>query len=301
MLGPSAVGDDRKVAKRDPDKDGSQRADAAAPDRVPRKLYERELLRLQTELVKLQEWVKAERARLIIVFEGRDGAGKGSTIKRVTEYLNPRFARITALPAPTERESGSWYFQRYVAHLPSAGEIVLFDRSWYNRAGVERVMGFCTKEEYSRFLHQCPIFERMLVEDGILLRKYWFSVSDEEQERRFRSRQDDPRRRWKLSPMDLESITRWENYSRAKDEMFIHTDIPEAPWYVVDSADKRRARLNMIHHLLGTLSYHDVQPPPLKLPPRPKPTGYVRAPRESQTFVPDYAGELMAGKSGASG
>jgi len=280
-------------------KDRKTRGDAPALDRVPRKLYEGELLRLQTELVKLQEWVRAERARLIIIFEGRDGAGKGSTIKRVTEYLNPRLARITALPAPTERERDSWYFQRYVAHLPSDGEIVLFDRSWYNRAGVERVMGFCTKEEYSRFLHQCPIFERLLVEDGILLRKYWFSVSDEEQERRFQSRLEDPRRRWKLSRMDLESITRWEDYSRAKDEMFIHTDIPEAPWYVVDSADKRRARLNMIAHLLSTLNYHDVQQPRLELPPRPKPTGYVRAPRESQTFVPDHAAELLAGPSGA--
>ncbi len=279
-------------------KDGSGRADAAAPDRVPRKLYERELLRLQAELVKLQEWVRAERARLIVIFEGRDGAGKGSTIKRVTEYLNPRVARITALPAPTDRERGSWYFQRYVAHLPSAGEIVLFDRSWYNRAGVERVMGFCTKEEYSRFLHQCPIFERLLVEDGILLRKYWFSVSDEEQEHRIRSRLNDPMRRWKLSSIDLESITRWEDYSRAKDEMFVHTDIPEAPWYVVDSADKRRARLNMIAHLLSTLSYHDVQRLPLELPPRPRPTGYVRAPRDLQTYVPDHTAVLMTGRSG---
>jgi polyphosphate kinase len=278
--------------------DGGAGADGASPRRVPRKIYERELLRLQAELAKMQEWVRAEGARLVVVFEGRDGAGKGSTIKRVSEYLNPRVARITALPAPTERERSSWYFQRYVAHLPSAGEIVLFDRSWYNRAGVEKVMGFCTKEEYSRFLHQCPIFERMLIEDGILLRKYWFSVSDEEQERRFRSRLDDPRRRWKLSPMDLESVTRWEDYSRAKDEMFVHCDIPEAPWYVVDSADKRRARLNMIAHLLSTVSYHDVQPPKLKLPPPPKPTGYVRAPRESQTFVPDYAAELLAGRSG---
>jgi polyphosphate kinase 2 len=279
-------------------KDGAARAEAA-PRRVPRKVYESELLRLQAELVKLQEWVRAEGARLVIVFEGRDGAGKGSTIKRVTEYLNPRVARITALPAPTERERSSWYFQRYVAHLPSAGEIVLFDRSWYNRAGVEHVMGFCTKEEYSRFLHQCPIFERLLIEDGILLRKYWFSVSDEEQERRFRSRLDDPRRRWKLSPMDLESVTRWEDYSRAKDQMFVYTDIPEAPWYVVDSVDKRRARLNMIAHLLSTVSYHEVKPPQLKLPPLPKPTGYVRAPRESQTFVPDYAAELLARRSGA--
>jgi len=283
-------------------KDGKQAgrpgpADDAASGRVRRKLYRAELLRLQAELVKLQEWVRAEQARLIVVFEGRDGAGKGSTIKRVTEYLNPRVARITALPAPSERERGQWYFQRYIAHLPAAGEIVLFDRSWYNRAGVERVMGFCTKEEYSRFLHQCPIFERLLVEDGILLRKYWFSVSDEEQEHRIRSRLDDPMRRWKLSEIDMESITRWEDYSRAKDEMFVHTDIPEAPWYVVDSADKRRARLNMIAHLLSTIGYHDVQRLPMDLPSRPMPTGYVRAPRESQTFVPDHVAELLAGRS----
>jgi polyphosphate kinase 2 len=263
--------------------------------RMPRKIYETELFRLQAELVKLQEWVRTEGARLVVVFEGRDAAGKGSTIKRVTEFLNPRIARITALPAPTEREQAQWYFQRYVPHLPGAGEIVLFDRSWYNRAGVEHVMGFCTKEEYSRFLHQCPIFERLLVEDGVLLRKYWFSVSDLEQEHRFRSRLEDPMRRWKLSPMDLESITRWEDYSRAKDEMFVHTDIPEAPWFVVDSADKRRARINMIAHLLSTLGYHDVQRRPLELPPRPATSGYVRAPRESQTYVPDHAGELLAG------
>jgi len=263
--------------------------------RMPRKIYEKELFRLQAELVKLQEWVRTEGARLVVVFEGRDAAGKGSTIKRVTQFLNPRVARITALPAPTEREKTQWYFQRYVPHLPAAGEIVLFDRSWFNRAGVEHVMGFCTKEEYSRFLHQCPIFERLLVEDGILLRKYWFSVNDLEQERRFRSRLEDPMRRWKLSPMDLESITRWEDYSRAKDEMFVHTDIPEAPWYVVDSADKRHARINMIAHLLSTVPYHDVQRRPLELPPRPAPQGYVRAPRESQTFVPDHAAELPAG------
>jgi len=266
-----------------------------AATRMPRKIYEKELFRLQAELVKLQEWVRTEGARLVIVFEGRDAAGKGGTIKRVTQFLNPRIAKITALPAPTEREQTQWYFQRYVDHLPAAGEIVLFDRSWYNRAGVEHVMGFCTKEEYSRFLHQCPIFERLLVEDGILLRKYWFSVSDVEQERRFHSRLDDPMRRWKLSPMDLESITRWEDYSRAKDMMFVHTDIPEAPWYVVDSADKRAARINMVAHLLSTLTYHDVQPRPLKLPHRPASQGYVRAPRESQTFVPDHAAELQAG------
>jgi polyphosphate kinase 2 len=263
--------------------------------RMPKKIYEKELFRLQGELVKLQEWVRTEGARLVVIFEGRDAAGKGSTIKRVTEYLNPRVAGITALPAPTEREQSQWYFQRYVDHLPAAGEIVLFDRSWYNRAGVEHVMGFCTKEEYSRFMHQCPIFERLLVEDGILLRKYWFSVSDSEQQHRFRSRLEDPMRRWKLSPMDLESITRWEDYSRAKDEMFVHTDIPEAPWFVVDSADKRRARINMIAHLLSTLAYHDVQRRPLELPPRPATQGYVRAPRESQTFVPDHAAELLAG------
>ena len=265
----------------------------AQPVKMPRQVYEKELLRLQGELVKLQEWVRAERARLVVIFEGRDAAGKGGTIKRVTQYLNPRVASITALPAPTEREQTQWYFQRYTDHLPAAGEIVLFDRSWYNRAGVEHVMGFCTKEEYSRFLHQCPIFERLLVEDGILLRKYWFSVSDSEQQRRFESRLDDPMRRWKLSPMDLESITRWEDYSRAKDEMFVHTDIPEAPWYVVDSADKRRARINTIAHLLSTVPYHAIKPRPLKLPPRPKSQGYVRAPRESQTFVPDHAAELI--------
>jgi len=265
----------------------------AQPVRMPRQVYEKELLRLQGELVKLQEWVRVERARLVVIFEGRDAAGKGGTIKRVTQYLNPRIATITALPAPTEREQTQWYFQRYTDHLPAAGEIVLFDRSWYNRAGVEHVMGFCTKEEYSRFLHQCPIFERLLVEDGILLRKYWFSVSDSEQQRRFESRLDDPMRRWKLSPMDLESITRWEDYSRAKDEMFVHTDIPEAPWYVVDSADKRRARINMMAHLLTTVPYHAIKPRPLKLPPRPKSQGYVRAPRESQTFVPDHAADLI--------
>ena len=263
--------------------------------RLPRKIYETELLRLQGELVKLQEWVRAEGARLVVVFEGRDAAGKGGAIKRVTEFLNPRAAQITALPAPTERERTQWYFQRYIDRLPAAGEIVLFDRSWYNRAGVEHVMGFCTKEEYSRFMHQCPIFERLLGEDGILLRKYWFSVSDSEQQQRFRSRLEDPMRRWKLSPMDLESVTHWEDYSRAKDEMFVHTDIPEAPWYVVDSEDKRRARINMIAHLLSTLAYHDVQRKPLELPPRPASQGYVRAPLDSQTFVPDHAAEVLAG------
>ena len=264
-------------------------------ERLPKSAYEKELFRLQGELVKLQEWVRTEGARVVVVFEGRDAAGKGSTIKRVSEYLNPRLARIAALPAPTERERSQWYFQRYIEHFPAAGEIVLFDRSWYNRAGVERVMGFCSQQEYMRFLHQCPIFERLLIEDGILLRKYWFSVSDREQELRFRSRLQDPMRRWKLSPMDLESISRWEEYSRAKDEMFLHTDIPEAPWYVVESEDKRRARINMIAHLISTVPYHEVQRVPLDLPPRPPSTGYRRIPRDMQTPVPDHA-ETLVGK-----
>ena len=274
------------------DKVNAAKKNAQRPERLPKKVYERELYRLQAELVKLQEWVRVEGARVVVIFEGRDAAGKGSTIKRVTEYLNPRIARIVALPAPTERQRTQWYFQRYVEQLPAAGEVVLFDRSWYNRAGVERVMGFCTKEEYGRFLHQCPIFERLLVEDGVALRKYWFSVSDAEQEQRFKSRLEDQMRRWKLSPMDLESISRWENYSRAKDEMFVHTDIPEAPWYVVESEDKRRARINMISHLLSTIPYYEVQRPSLELPSRPPSTGYERPPREMQTQVPDHAASL---------
>jgi polyphosphate kinase 2 len=260
--------------------------------RLPRKLYERELFRLQAELVKMQEWVRFTGDRLVVVFEGRDAAGKGSAIKRVTQYLNPRVARIVALPAPTDRERGQWYFQRYVEHLPSAGEIALFDRSWYNRAGVEHVMGFCTEQEYRLFLRQCPIFEQLLIESGILLRKYWFSVSDAEQERRFRGRLADPMRQWKLSPMDLESITRWEDYSRAKDNMFLYTDIPEAPWYVVESEDKRRARINMIAHLLSTIPYHEVRRPPLRLPGRPASKGYERPPRDTQTYVPDHSATL---------
>ncbi len=265
-----------------------------AGKRLAKSLYEAELFRLQAELVKLQEWVRAERTRIVVVFEGRDAAGKGSTIKRVTQYLNPRIASIVALPAPTEREQTEWYFQRYITHLPAGGHIVLFDRSWYNRAGVERVMGFCTKEEYGRFMHQCPLFERMLVEDGIMLRKYWFSVSDAEQQRRFKSRLEDPMRQWKLSTMDLESVTRWEDYSRSKDEMFVHTDIPEAPWYVVESDDKRSARINMIAHLLSSIPYQDVKRAELQLPPRPPSQGYVRMPKGMQTYVPDHAATLAA-------
>src|ERR1700743_385911 len=256
--------------------------------RLPRDLYEQELYRLQAELVKMQEGGRAEGARI-------------GTISRFTQYLNPRVASITALPAPTEREKTEWYFQRYVEHLPAAGEISLFDRSWYNRAGVEPVMGFCTKEEYTRFLHQCPIFERLLVEDGILLRKYWFSVSDEEQQRRFEARLDDPLRRWKLSPMDLQSIKHWEGYLRAKDEMFVHCDIPEAPWHVVESDDKRRARINMIAHLLSSVPYRKVKLPALDLPKRPASTGYQRTPKDLQSFVPDDAADLLATRNGHHG
>ncbi len=254
--------------------------------------YEAELLRLQTELVTMQEWVRESGTRLVVVFEGRDAAGKGGAIKRVTEYLNPRIARIVALPAPTERERSQWYFQRYVPHLPAAGEIVLLDRSWYNRAGVERVMGFCTDSEYERFLRQCPVFERLLVEDGILLRKYWFSVSDAEQLKRFKGRMTDPLVQWKLSPMDLESLTRWEQYSRAKDEMFAHTDIAESPWFDVEAEDKKRARINMLAHLLSTIPYQPVSRPALTLPARPPAEGYQRPARESFSFVPDHAASL---------
>jgi polyphosphate kinase 2 len=270
----------------------------AKTKKLPREFYEKTLYQLQGELVTMQEWVKSTGARIVVVFEGRDAAGKGSTIKRVTEYLNPRMARIVALPTPTERQRTQWYFQRYVEQLPAAGEIVLFDRSWYNRAGVERVMGFCTAEEYRRFLHQAPIFERMLIEDGILLRKYWFSVSNHEQERRFASRLNDPMRQWKLSPMDLESITRWEDYSRAKDEMMVHTDSSESPWFDVEADDKRKARINMIHHLLSTIPYEPVTRPPLVLPERPDGHGYERPPRDLNRYVPDYAGELL-GREGS--
>ncbi|KUJ66844.1 hypothetical protein ACZ90_32975 [Streptomyces albus subsp. albus] len=261
-------------------------------ERLSKRAYERELRRLQAELVTLQEWVRTEGVRLVVVFEGRDASGKGGAVRRVAERLNPRVARIAALPVPTERERTQWYFQRYVAHLPAAGEIVLFDRSWYNRAGVERVMGFCSEEEYRRFLRQCPVFEGMLVEDGVLLRKYWFSVSDAEQENRFRKRLEDPTRHWKISAMDLESVTRWEAYSQAKDEMFARTDIPEAPWYVVEADDKRAARLNMIAHLLDSVPYAPVPWTELRLPTRPPSQGYRRPPRALQRYVPDHAGAL---------
>lgn len=257
-------------------------------------LYEAELNRLQAELVEMQEWVKATGARVVVVFEGRDAAGKGGAIKRITEYLNPRVAQVVALPAPTERERTQWYFQRYIAHLPAAGEIRLLDRSWYNRGGVEKVMGYCTPAEHARWLRQVPIFERMITDEGIMLRKYWFSVSDREQEKRFRSRMTDPMRRWKLSPTDLESITRWEAYSRAKDEMFIHSDIDPVRWVVVEAEDKKRARINMITHLLNSIPYSHVDRPAIEFPKRPKSTGYERTDRSLMYEVPDYAAKLVA-------
>ncbi len=251
------------------------------------KAYRKQLAGLQIELVKLQEWVKATGLKVVILFEGRDAAGKGGAIKTLMLSLNPRYARVVALPAPSERERSQWYFQRYVAHLPAAGEMAFFDRSWYNRAGVEHVMGFCTDEEYAEFQRSCPEFERMLIRSGITIVKYWFSVSDAEQERRFRDRIDDPRKRWKLSPMDLQSRSRWVEYSRAKDEMFAHTDIKQAPWYVVNGDDKKRARLNLIKHLLSLVPYQDLTPEPIVLPPRQRDDGYVRPPIGDQTIIPE--------------
>ncbi|CAN5260222.1 MAG: polyphosphate kinase 2 [Acidimicrobiia bacterium] len=267
--------------------------DSRTLPKIKKKAYEAEVSRLQAEFVKVQQWAKATGARIVVIFEGRDAAGKGGTIKTISQYLSPRVVRIAALPAPTERERTQWYFQRYISQLPAGGEIVLFDRSWYNRAGVEKVMGFCTPEEHRRFMRQAPIFERMLVEDGMLLRKYWFSVSDEEQQRRFRSRMEDPMRQWKLSPMDLESITRWEDYSRAKDEMLVHTDTMESPWFLVESDIKRHARLNMMSHLLSTIPYRDVHTEVIEFPERPPSKGYIRPPRETCTYVPDHVGNLM--------
>jgi len=260
--------------------------------RVPKRRYEQELLRLQGDLATMTEWIHRSGARVVVIFEGRDAAGKGGVIKRISQYLSPRVCRTVALPTPTEREQGEWYFQRYVAELPSSGEMALFDRSWYNRAGVERVMGFCTDEQYQRFLRQCPVFEHQLIEDGVILIKYWFSVSDSEQERRFQSRVDDPLRRWKLSPIDLEARQRWVDYSRAKDTMFLHTDTPESPWYVVEADDKRRARLNCIAHLLSQVPYQLVDLEKPRLPKRVRDENYERPPRDLATYVPDYAATL---------
>jgi len=262
--------------------------DIQAPTRkIKNSAYVKELARLQIELVKLQEWIKHEGLRVVVLFEGRDAAGKGGTIKRITQVLNPRVCRIVALPRPTEREKTHWYFQRYVAHLPAAGELALFDRSWYNRAGVERVMGFCSDFEYQDFMQACPEFERILVRSGIMLVKYWFSVSDVVQEKRFQQRMEDRTRSWKLSPMDVESRLRWVEYSMAKDVMFAHTDINEAPWYVVNADHKKRARLNVITHLLSLIPYRDLTPVPPELCPRPKPGAYKRPPRAEQNFVPE--------------
>lgn len=257
------------------------------PKKIKNKFYEKELAKLQEELVKLQEWIKHKGLKVVVIFEGRDAAGKGGVIKRIIQRLNPRICRVVALGTPTEKEKTEWYFQRYVPHLPASGEVVLFDRSWYNRAGVERVMGFCTEAEVQEFFRSCPEFERMLVRSGIILIKYWFSVSDEEQEKRFQERIDNPAKRWKLSPMDLEARRRWVEYSKAKDEMFSYTDIKQAPWYVVNADNQKRARLNCIHHLLNMIQYKDLTPEPLVLPPRQREQGYVRPPISEQNFVPE--------------
>lgn len=282
---------DKEKKKKDRDDRTADNCTDASRDKKPKldkKFYERELEKMQVELVKLQEWIKARGLRVVVVFEGRDAAGKGGVIKRITQRLNPRVCRVVALGVPTEKEKTQWYFQRYVSELPAGGEMVLFDRSWYNRAGVEYVMGFCNDESYREFLRTCPEFERMLVRSGIILIKYWFSVSDEIQEKRFQERINDPRKRWKLSPMDLESRAKWIEYSKAKDAMFAATDIKQAPWYVVRADDKKRARLNCIAHLLGMIPYEDLTPAPLKLPPRQTDKdGYVRPPITDQTFVPE--------------
>ncbi|MUL39230.1 polyphosphate kinase 2 [Gloeocapsopsis dulcis] len=255
--------------------------------KLKKKVYKQELSQLQVELVKLQYWVKHQGLRVGIIFEGRDAAGKGGTIKRIVDCLNPRGCRVVALGTPSDHEKTQWYFQRYVPHLPGAGEIVLFDRSWYNRAGVEQVMGFCTEDQYEEFLFSCPQFEKMLVRSGMILLKYWFSISDEEQERRFQSRASDPARRWKLSPMDIESRDRWVEYSKAKDVMFAHTNIPEAPWFTVEADDKKRARLNCINHILSKIHYQDMVPEPMELPRRKTGGDYIRPPKNEQFFVPE--------------
>lgn len=267
--------------------DRGQAPEQSEKHKLSKKFYEKELKRLQVELVKLQSYVKGENLKVVVIFEGRDAAGKGGVIKRITERLNPRICRVEALGTPTEREKAQWWFQRYVNYLPAAGELVLFDRSWYNRALVEPVMGFCTEEEYEEFLRSCPEFERMLVRSGIILIKYWFSVSDEEQERRFLGRIDDTTKRWKLSEMDLESRSHWVEFSKAKDVMFDHTDIKQAPWFVVNAEDKKRARLNCISHLLSMIPYEDFTLGPVDLPPRQENSGYIRPPISEQTFVPE--------------
>jgi polyphosphate kinase 2 len=281
------MGDKKKEKASAPPEQEAPPQQPPTPKKLTKKQYEEELGKLHIELVKLQGWIKDQGLKLVVLFEGRDAAGKGGTIKRITECLNPRYCRVVALGTPTERERTQWYFQRYVSHLPAAGEMVLFDRSWYNRAGVEHVMGFCTDDEYREFMRSCPEFERMLVRSGIILIKYWFSVSDQEQEHRFQDRISDPTKRWKLSPMDLQSRARWVEYSKAKDAMFASTDIKQAPWYVVNADNKPRARLNCICHLLSLIPYQDLTPEPIRLPPRQDDSGYVRPPITDQTFVPE--------------
>ena len=285
-----AIKASRKEAARLPMRGGDEEETEGTADKRKRMKtdeYERAISGLQVEMVKLQEWIKFKGLKVVVVFEGRDAAGKGGCIKRITESLSPRVTKVVALPAPTEREKSQWYFQRYVLHLPAAGEMVLMDRSWYNRAGVEKVMGFCTPDEHSEFLRSCPEFERMLVRSGVILIKYWFSISNDEQERRFRKRIYHPTKHWKLSPMDLQSRARWVEYSKAKDEMFAHTDIKQAPWYVVHGDDKERARLNVMTHLLSLIDYEDLTPERIELPPRQEDQGYVRPPMSDQTFIPE--------------
>jgi polyphosphate kinase 2 len=294
----AVAGDDRDVGDGDPsDADvaahpslvdlGDHELEHEHHDKLHLKQYEKELAKLQVELVKLEEWIRHAGLKVVVLFEGRDAAGKGGAIKTITYSLNPRVARVVALGVPSDREKSQWYFQRYVPHLPAAGEIVFFDRSWYNRGGVERVMGYCTEDEYQEFLRSCPEFERMLVRSGILVIKYWFSVSPDEQERRFQARAADPTKRWKLSPVDLASRAKWDEYSRAKDTLFAYTDIKQAPWYVVDADDKRRARLNVIRHLLSLIPYEEIPAEPVILPDRPRPRrGYMRPPKSDQTYVP---------------
>ena len=293
MQAPGTTGDGAVTSEAKEHQGSKKKDEGGGARRLPKAVYEKELRRLQEELVLMEDWVAASGARIVVIFEGRDAAGKGGTIKRISQYMNPRITRIVALPKPTERERTQWYFQRYLSHLPAAGEIALFDRSWYNRAGIEKVLGFCTPEEHRRFLRQCPIFERLLVEDGIMLLKYWFSVSDEEQEQRFSARINDPMRRWKLSETDMYSRTHWVDYSRAKDEMFVHTDIPEAPWFVVEADDKRSARLNCMAHMLSRVPWKPIDHPPLEIPERQTDEGYVRPPREAFTYVADHATTLL--------
>ena len=273
----------KKTAKAAKGKSQTQKA----TPKMSKKEYEKEYAKLQVELVKLQRWIVAKGLKVIVLFEGRDAAGKGGAIKRISETLNPRICKVVALGTPSDREKTQWYFQRYVAHFPAAGEMVLFDRSWYNRAGVEKVMGFCTYDEYNEFMRSCPQFEVMIQRSGIILIKYWFSVSDKEQERRFQDRIKDPTKRWKISPMDLKAREKWVDYSRAKDDMFAATDVPESPWNVVEADDKKRARLNFINHLLTTIPYEDLPVEEIELPPRQKAIDYERPPLETQNFVPE--------------